>query len=152
MKENTDRKAFSMTFFQRFFMGLQRFMAGRRGTDALALATMIVGLDSLPGRANSVGMGWHFPFTAGICPVGYTFFRMLSRNWVKRERENAWFLSIWRPVVGWFSMRRTIWRDRKFYKYFRCPNCRAWQRAPRGKGKIQVRCRGCGDEFFPQKT
>lgn len=44
MKENTDRKAFSMTFFQRFFMGLQQFMAGRRGTDALALATMIVGL------------------------------------------------------------------------------------------------------------
>lgn len=151
MKENTDRKAFSMTFFQRFFMGLQRFMAGRRGTDALALATMIVGL--VLCLVGQILWGWVgiFLLLLGYALYGYTFFRMLSRNWIKRERENAWFLSIWRPVVGWFSMRRTIWRDRKFYKYFRCPNCRAWQRAPRGKGKIQVRCRGCGDEFF-QKT
>lgn len=73
MKENTDRKAFSMTFFQRFFMGLQRFMAGRRGTDALALADHDRRSCSLPGRANSEGMGWHFLLLLGYALYGTPF-------------------------------------------------------------------------------
>ena len=141
----------SMTFFQKLAWKLQQFMTGRRGADPLCMATMILGLIlTLLGQIVN-GVVGVILILLGYALYFYTFFRMFSRNWQAREKENQWFLSGWRPVCAWFRMRRTIWRDRKVYKYFRCPRCHDWQRAPRGKGKIQVRCRGCSQEFF-QKT
>ena len=28
-----------------------------------------------------------------------------------------------------------------------CPSCRAWLRVPRGKGKLNITCRQCGERF-----
>ncbi|MBQ4429118.1 MAG: hypothetical protein II871_05040 [Clostridia bacterium] len=33
------------------------------------------------------------------------------------------------------------------YKYFKCPKCGREYRAPKGKGKIRVTCRECGEQF-----
>ncbi|MBR5948660.1 MAG: hypothetical protein IKZ82_08475 [Clostridia bacterium] len=33
------------------------------------------------------------------------------------------------------------------YKYFRCPKCGKEYRAPKGKGKIRVTCKECGEQF-----
>lgn len=37
------------------------------------------------------------------------------------------------------------------YLYFKCPKCKQEMRAPKGKGKIRVTCKNCG-ETFEKKT
>ena len=39
----------------------------------------------------------------------------------------------------------------KTHKYFSCPKCKARLRAPRGKGRLRITCRTCG-EVFEKKT
>ena len=38
--------------------------------------------------------------------------------------------------------------QRKEYRIFKCPKCGQKLRVPRGKGKIAIRCRKCGEEFI----
>ena len=37
--------------------------------------------------------------------------------------------------------------DMQNYVYFRCPSCSQKLRAPRGKGRIKIRCSRCGEQF-----
>ncbi len=34
-------------------------------------------------------------------------------------------------------------RDLKYYRYYKCSNCRKTLRVPRGKGKISITCPKC---------
>ena len=43
---------------------------------------------------------------------------------------------------------RERWSQRRDYKFFRCPSCRTLLRVPKGKGKIKVVCRKCGNSFI----
>lgn len=38
--------------------------------------------------------------------------------------------------------------QRKDYKFFACPYCRAMLRVPRGRGKIKIVCKKCGSSFI----
>ena len=38
-------------------------------------------------------------------------------------------------------------RDRKNYRYFKCPCCKQVQKAPKGRGRIRVTCHKCGNVF-----
>ena len=38
-------------------------------------------------------------------------------------------------------------RQRRDYKFFRCPGCHERLRLPRGKGRIQITCPRCGQRF-----
>ena len=38
-------------------------------------------------------------------------------------------------------------KDKKNYKYFKCKNCKAQLRVPKGKGKINVTCPKCKTKF-----
>jgi ribosomal protein L37AE/L43A len=87
----------------------------------------------------------------------YLYFRMFSRNFSKRTKENEKYMQLSQPIATW------IWRVRsKFGKYgvskrartkdkthkiFRCPECKQKVRVPRGKGKIEIRCPKCGRQF-----
>lgn len=33
------------------------------------------------------------------------------------------------------------------YKYFKCPKCKKEYRAPKGRGRIRVTCKECGEQF-----
>lgn len=37
--------------------------------------------------------------------------------------------------------------EEKKYKVFECPNCKTKLRVPRGKGKVRITCRNCGEKF-----
>ena len=78
--------------------------------------------------------------------VFVSLFRLLSRNFEARRKENAKFMRLAGPVTQWFRLQRTIRRD-KDHRYFKCPNCGQQLRVPRGKGKIIVTCRSCGASF-----
>ena len=40
------------------------------------------------------------------------------------------------------------WLDRKTHRYFRCPQCRATVRVPKGKGQIRITCPHCKHQFI----
>ena len=74
-------------------------------------------------------------------------FRMFSRNIYKRQQENAVYMQLRQGAFRWFRSLRDRWKQRKEYKFFRCPSCHALLRVPRGKGKLLLTCRKCGNRF-----
>ncbi len=123
-------------------------MYGRYGSDHLNLALMIIGL--IIAFMSSVTGFW--PLNAfSYALYFYAIFRMFSKNIAARQKEYYVFLKVWTPLQKWFKIKKTAFLERHRYKYFRCPNCRQYLRAPRGRGKIRVTCQRCHKEFN-QKT
>lgn len=63
-------------------------------------------------------------------------FRMFSRNIVARSAENRKFLPIYNAVTGWFRLTFKKIRDRKDYRYIKCPVCKAQLRVRNKKAII----------------
>ena len=123
---------------------LRRFMTGRYGTDQLNMGLLILCcLITLSARISGV----YWLLFVSYAPLLFAVYRMFSRNLPKRRAENQWFLKFWAPVRQWIVQRFTMLRQRKTYRFYRCPGCHATVRVPRGKGKIEIRCPNCGSRF-----
>lgn len=123
---------------------LQRWMAGRYGFDQLGVALLIVFfILALSGQFSGL---WPLLVLALLVLV-YAYYRIFSRNPLARGKENAWFLRFWSPVRGWFSRVKSRIKD-KSHRYYRCPQCKATLRVPKGKGKISITCPKCKTEFI----
>ncbi len=145
---------------------LYRFMQGRNGVDALAqflnrssLVCLIVAivftfLSLVFLRHEAVGAStvfrilYYVTYGIGIALMVLWIFRVFSRNVAKRQAENTRFLYRKQRIKRWFDAKKQQWKDRKTYKYFRCPQCRQRMRAPRHKGKIRVTCSKCQHVFL----
>lgn len=134
----------------RFRYKLYEFMQGRRGMDQLnhfliraALIMLLVAL-----LCRRITILYILTYYGGLFILFYGYFRMLSRNIYKREMENNKFLA-WRykrnQKRGYQQQYQNV--DFEHYAYFQCPACGQKMRAPRKKGKIRVRCHGCGNSF-----
>ena len=114
---------------------LQRFMAGRYGTDKLNLTILGAGVvlcllsALIPPAALVLTV-----LSYGL--LIWAVFRTLSRNTYKRYQENRKFLL--------FIDRL---KDRQ-HRYYECPRCRQTVRVPKGKGKIAISCPKCGEKFI----
>ena len=116
---------------------LQRFMAGRYGTDRLNMAILGVGLAACLISAFFRNPLVNLILTAlsyGLMIWAIT--RTLSRNVYKRYQENRKFLQFFDRL-----------RDRQ-HRYYDCPKCRQVVRVPRGKGKISITCPKCREKFI----
>ena len=123
------------------------FMAGRNGNDQFNLFLLVVDLALLLlGTIFSRSLG-------GICYplmlvlLGYIYFRMFSRNVYKRRTENEAFLRRKAKIDAQLRLVKERWVQRREYKFFTCPSCKAVMRVPRGRGKIRIVCRKCGNSF-----
>jgi len=123
---------------------LQRFMYGRYGMDRfnqiLMMFTFICLIISFFG-------GGIFYILATAAMV-YAYFRMFSRNIGRRSMENEWYLKQERKVRNFFLKEKKAWGQRKIYHIYKCPNCKQKIRVPRGKGRIAISCKKCGNEFI----
>ena len=75
------------------------------------------------------------------------YFRMFSRNIYKRAAENEKYLKLTGGIRRKFQTEKTIAGQKKYYRFFRCPNCGQRIRVPKGHGKIQIRCPKCNEKF-----
>lgn len=124
---------------------LMQFMQGRYGVDQfgrfLFWTTMIFLILSILTRVNG------FYLLAFILLI-YSYFRMLSRNHMKRSAENQRYLmltaGVRRKAASWKRERV----QRKTHHIYRCPGCRQKIRVPRGKGRIAITCPKCHKEFI----
>ena len=124
-----------------------KFMYGRYGMDELskfisyvALALLIVSM--LLGQSSKSAI-----FIIALVLLVFTYFRMFSKNFEKRRAENMKYLSFKRPVTERAKLRRDKWTQRKEFKFFKCPSCKAVLRVPKGKGKVRIVCKKCGTAF-----
>ena len=137
-----------MSFFQKIREALTRFMQGRHGTDNLGMFTLFAGLAlSLLGMFTRVGV----LSIAGLGLYVWTIFRMFSRNNEARLKENRKYIEL---TSGWktkFSQMKMRMKNRKEFRYFKCPQCKTLLRSRRGEGEKTIHCPRCGREFH-QKT
>ena len=119
-------------------------MQGRHGPDNLGTFTLIAGLaGSLLGSFTGIGL---FSL-AGFALYVWTLFRMFSRNHSKRLAENQKYIALtsnWKTKTRQFSRRL---KNRRDYKYFKCPNCKVLLRMKRGSGEKDITCVRCGHQF-----
>ena len=108
---------------------------------------------------------WIYTLPLALILAALVIYRTLSKN-IDRRRQEQWALQnllmkiargfvdfgkwvrkVTRPVSKILSLWQSKWRDRKVYKYVRCPGCRGTLRLPKNKGKIIASCPVCGKEF-----
>ncbi len=120
-----------------------RFMAGRNGNDALNRFLLVCDLILL--LLSSLLRGPFFLLALAL--LGYIYFRMLSRSVYKRQDENGRYLRAKYKLQSRLRLVGERWKQRRDYKFFVCPSCRATLRVPKGRGKIKIVCRKCGTSF-----
>ena len=133
-----------MTFWQKLKMSIARFMQGRHGPDNLGMFTLIAGL-VLSLLATFTGIGLFS--LLGFALYVWTLFRMFSRNNDKRFAENRKYIELtsnWKTLIRQFIKRM---KNRRDYRYFKCPNCKVLLRMKRGTGEKDITCVRCGHQF-----
>ena len=133
-----------MSILEKLKVGLQKFMAGRRGPDEMSMALLIAGvvLSMLSSIFHLAILYW-----LSLALYVYAMFRMLSRNLEKRYAENAAFLKLWRGKTSGLKQFFNRLKNMKKYKYYRCPECKSRLRLPRGVGEVTVTCSKCHHTF-----
>ena len=127
---------------------LARFMAGRNGADNLSRAVMLLAF--ILFILSLFFSDWlaQLLLTLAVTGIVYVYFRMFSKNVARRREENSRYLAKTASLRSYFRSLGERWRQRRDYKFFRCPQCRTLLRVPRGKGKIKIVCRKCGNSFI----
>lgn len=127
---------------------LARFMAGRNGADNLSRAVMLLAF--ILFILSLFFSDWlvQLLLTLAVAGIVYVYFRMFSKNVARRREENSRYLAKTASLRSYFRSLGERWRQRRDYKFFRCPMCRTLLRVPRGKGKIKIVCRKCGNSFI----
>ena len=133
-----------MSFWQKIKAALARFMQGRHGADNLGMFTLLAGL-----VISLLSTFLRLPILSflGIALYIITLFRMLSRNHEARMAENRKYIEL---TSGW-KTKSSQWikrmKNRKDYKYFKCPQCKTLLRLNRGAGEKEIHCPRCSHDF-----
>lgn len=136
---------------------------GRYGVDYLNKALSVVVLALIVVTLFlPYGVVRNILYAIQLALLAIMFFRMFSRNFEARRRENAEFFRVFGPFIQKFSKHKTggaytqrakkakkriTFEERRKYKYFYCIQCAQRLRVPRGSGKIRVTCTRCGNKF-----
>lgn len=123
---------------------LQRFMVGRYGLDDfykfLNILTWFFIILSLFTRKG------YFSLLAFVL-IGYSYFRIFSKNYPKRYNENQIYLKYSKGIRGFIKLQIRKFKERKNYRFRKCPNCKKVLRLPNKKGKHTVNCPNCYKPF-----
>jgi len=88
-----------------------------------------------------------FSFTVWI-PLLIAYWRTLSKNRIKRHKENRIFIKYFYPAN---SFVRNTYRGitvKKDHTYFNCKNCMQQLRIPKKTGHVKVTCPKCSNAFI----
>ncbi len=124
-----------------------KFMYGRYGIDELSKALTYVALALLIISIFLAQSARSLLLLLVLLCLAYSYYRTFSKKLEKRREENAKYLTLKAKFFDWWKLRRDMWKQRRDYKFFKCPSCKAVLRVPKGKGKIRIVCKKCGAAF-----
>lgn len=140
---------------------ITRFMQGRYGVDEFS--RFLTGFSFVWIVLELITRNRLFEIFFWVTVI-YLYYRILSRNYGRRQQENSKYLTLrYRFVSKWNQLvhpngyqaksnRVDKWKQemqqRKIYHIYKCPGCGQKIRIPRGKGKIAVTCPKCRTEFI----
>ena len=119
-------------------------MAGRYGSDQLNNALLLLAIVLM---VIEWVMKWNWMSMFILALFILCYFRMFSRNLQKRAHENEIYLqktNKWRTSL---HQARVRFKNRKQYKYFKCPQCGVRLRLTRGCGEKNIVCSQCKHTF-----
>ena len=128
----------------RFKERLVRFFSGRYGVDTLYYFLFVLALLCSLLSMLTDSLWWD---ALALALLAYAFFRAMSRNISKREKENRLFRGFFARLATPFSRLYARMRFRKTHVFRRCPFCKNHLRLPRKKGHHTVRCPRCQGRF-----
>ena len=124
--------------------GVYNFMQGRYGIDSFGNCMLWTGMILI--ILNLFIRSFLIEILI-LALIIYTYFRVFSRNYSKRNAENEWYMrhtqglrDRWRKAMAHAKIRRT-------HHIYTCPGCGQKIKVPRGKGKIVITCPKCRIEF-----
>lgn len=124
------------------------FMYGRYGVDQLS--KFMLGFTFVLCILSIFVMGRvHFIFSLLILiSIVVIYFRMFSRNIYKRAGENEKYLSFINRFKSKGHTHANYQSQKKYYRFYKCPECGQKIRIPKGHGKIEIRCPKCNTRFI----
>ena len=134
---------------------IARFFYGRYGADELynflfliQIIFLFLGVVfSVLGQISDVfSYLSFFLYVAALFLFIWTVFRCLSRNIVKRRKENMTFLRIRSRIFG-RKKKAPRPMDTAEHIFRACPKCKSVLRLPRKEGKHTVKCPRCTHRF-----
>ena len=123
---------------------LQQFMIGRYGQDDL---NKIMSITALVAMLLSMFTGWAALYPLAMVLLILCFFRMFSKNTIRRSKENQAYLKLRGKTVSGLTIRRDRFRQRKTHCFYKCPSCHSNLRVPKGRGLISITCSQCHTSF-----
>ena len=133
---------------RRFFQAFSNFMHGRYGSDTLN--NCLIGLLIFLWLVNVFVFNFYASLVIDlfeIAVLALVLFRSFSRNINKRSLENRKFLPFYNRVKNWIQLNIRKFKERKDYRYIKCPACKAQLRVRNQKGKHTVHCPKCNYDF-----
>ncbi len=124
---------------------LQKFMIGRYGADPLnrflmwAVIVLIV---------LNIFLRVHALFFLELIGLIWCYFRMFSRNYSAREKENRAYMRIRLRAADFYNKWKFRFQQARQYHIYKCPGCGQKIRIPRGKGRVSIHCPKCGTDFI----
>ena len=138
-------------FFRKLAYKTQKFMIGRYGIDQLWRALLIFYLISIV-ITNIVYRFSKVAYIAlSICSlviIAFAIFRVFSKNIEMRRNENMNWLKFTNKIKLNFKLQKDKWSQRKTHRFVKCTKCKKVLRLPKHKGKINVDCPHCHNNFI----
>jgi DNA-directed RNA polymerase subunit RPC12/RpoP len=123
---------------------LKKFMSGRYGGDQLSIVLLVTSM-LLTTIGYITKLSLFMPIS--YIPLIFSVYRMFSKDIPKRRMENYKFSILISPIYSKYKNIKRKFKERKTYKYFKCSNCHAELRLPKGKGRIKITCPKCKVNF-----
>lgn len=128
----------------RFRERMAVIMQGRYGMDQLG---KVLNYGTLGILLVSFGLQSNALYMLGIIGLIFCYYRMFSKKFDKRYKENQIFLNLRYKLVCQKDIILKKYHNSKQFRIFKCPNCEQKIRIPRGKGNISIKCPKCRIEF-----
>lgn len=128
----------------RFREKLAQLMYGRYGKDNLGVALLVLYGILL---VINIFVRSYLIYLLELFIVAVALFRMMSRNYYKRQQENLAYLKLETKIKPYFNRGIRRIKDIKTHRYRKCRQCGVVLRLPRKTGKHTVVCPHCKAKF-----
>lgn len=119
---------------------IRAFMIGRYGNDELSRFLVFLSLGLM---VLSFVPYLRILYIFALIALVFSYYRILSKDYAKRTMERNRYFIIKNKFISKINIYKSIIKDRKTHKYFKCKKCKQYTRVPRGVGKIELTCRVC---------